>query len=64
MRITLDTNQLVRALMRPPPLATFVMAWESRRFTVVGSSQLLDEYLAVLAESGPAHRTGRTAKRP
>jgi hypothetical protein len=24
MRITLDTNQLVRALVRPPGLATFV----------------------------------------
>jgi putative PIN family toxin of toxin-antitoxin system len=49
MRITLDTNQLVRALMRPPQLATFVMAWESRRFVVVGSFQLLEEYERVLA---------------
>lgn len=24
MRITLDTNQLLRALMRPPELATFI----------------------------------------
>jgi len=49
MRITLDTNQLVRALMRPPELATFVMAWEARRFIVVGSRPLMDEYERVLA---------------
>jgi hypothetical protein len=49
MRIALDTNQLVRALMRPPELATFVMAWEARRFIVVGSRPLLDEYERVLA---------------
>jgi putative PIN family toxin of toxin-antitoxin system len=49
MRITLDTNQLVRALMRPPQLATFVMAWEARRFVVVGSSILLEEYERVLS---------------
>ena len=48
MRIALDTNQLVRALMRPPQLATFVMAWEARRFAVVGSAELLDEYERVL----------------
>ena len=48
LRITLDTNQLVRALMRPPELATFVMAWQSRRFTIVYSRPLLDEYLLVL----------------
>src|SRR6266496_706972 len=49
MRITLDTNQLVRALMRPPRLATFVMAWEARRFSVVCSYVLLEEYARVLA---------------
>lgn len=48
MRIVLDTNQLVRALMRPPQLATFVMSWESRRFTVVCSRPLLDEYIFVI----------------
>lgn len=48
LRITLDTNQLVRALMRSPELATFVMAWQSRRFTIVCSQPLLDEYLLVL----------------
>ncbi|MFZ4655473.1 MAG: putative toxin-antitoxin system toxin component, PIN family [Caldilineaceae bacterium] len=48
MRITLDTNQLVRALMRPPELATFIMAWQAKRFTVVCSSALLDEYQRVL----------------
>lgn len=40
MRITLDTNQFLRALMRPPELATFVMAWQARRFTVVCSNSL------------------------
>jgi putative PIN family toxin of toxin-antitoxin system len=49
MRVTLDTNQLVRALVRPPALATFVMAWEARRFTVVCSPALLEEYELVLA---------------
>lgn len=48
MRITLDTNQFLRALMRPPELATFVMAWQARRFTVVCSTQLLEEYEQVL----------------
>lgn len=48
VRITLDTNQLVRALMRPPELATFVMAWQARRFTIVCSRPLLEEYLLVL----------------
>jgi putative PIN family toxin of toxin-antitoxin system len=50
MRVTLDTNQLIRALMRPPQLATFVMAWEARRFAVVSSQQLLDEFHFVIAE--------------
>ncbi len=49
MRITLDTNELVRALMRPPQLATFIMAWEARRFTVTASPELLDEYERVLS---------------
>lgn len=49
MRVTLDTNQLVKALMRPPQLATLVMAWESRRFRVVCSPALLHEYELVLA---------------
>ena len=55
MRIMLDTNQLVRALMRPPQLATFVMAWEARRFVVVCSQLLLDEYERVLAYPDVAH---------
>jgi len=49
MRIVLDTNQLVRALMRPPELATFLMAWEAKRFSVICSPALLDEYERVLA---------------
>lgn len=49
MRIVLDTNQLVRALKRPPQLATFLMAWEAQRFDVVASLALLDEYDRVLA---------------
>ena len=49
MRVVLDTNQLVAALLRPPELATFVMAWESAHFTVVASPELIDEYLHVLA---------------
>jgi putative PIN family toxin of toxin-antitoxin system len=35
--------------MRPPELATFVMAWEARRFDVVCRQELLDEYERVLA---------------
>ncbi len=54
MRIILDTNQLVKALMRPPDLATFMMAWESKRFNVVCSTELLQEYLLVLNYSGIA----------
>lgn len=49
MRVVLDTNQLVRALMRPPQLATFVMAWQENRFQVVCSRALLDKYKHVLA---------------
>ena len=48
MRITLDTNQFLRALMRPPELATFIMAWQARRFTVVCSRELLTEYETTL----------------
>jgi uncharacterized protein len=44
MRATLDTNQFLRALTRPPDLATFIMAWQARRFTVVCSRELLTEY--------------------
>ncbi|MBX3054614.1 MAG: putative toxin-antitoxin system toxin component, PIN family [Caldilineaceae bacterium] len=54
MRVTLDTNQLVRALMRPPELATFVMAWASRRITVVCSPLLLAEYQRILDTPGIA----------
>ena len=54
MRVTIDTNQLVRALMRPPELATFVMAWASRRITVVCSPLLLDEYQRILDAPGIA----------
>ncbi len=49
MRIVIDTNQIVAALVRPPQLATLLMSWESARFTVVASSALIDEYLRVLA---------------
>lgn len=49
MRIVLDTNQLVAALLRPPELATLMMAWESARFTIVASRELLSEYTHVLA---------------
>ena len=49
MRVVIDTNQLVASLVRPPELATFLMAWESARFTVLASAELLDEYLHVLA---------------
>lgn len=49
MRLVLDTNQLVRALARPPEFATFVMAWASARFTVVCSDELLNEYEHVLS---------------
>lgn len=50
MRIVVDTNQLVRALARPPEFATFVMAWASARFTVICSNELLDEYEHVLSQ--------------
>lgn len=49
MRIILDTNQLVAALMRPPELATLLMAWKSARFVPVTSAELVVEYQHVLA---------------
>jgi putative PIN family toxin of toxin-antitoxin system len=49
VRVVIDTNQLVAALLRPPELATVVMAWEEARFTVVASPAMVDEYLRVLA---------------
>jgi uncharacterized protein len=49
MRIVLDTNAFLRALMRPPSLATFVMAWEADRFQVVCSNELLDEWAAMVS---------------
>lgn len=45
LRIVLDTNQLVKALMRPPELATFIMACEAKRFTVLCSHELLMDNL-------------------
>lgn len=54
MRVTIDTNQLVRALMRPPELATFVMAWASRRVIVVCSPLLFAEYQRILDTPGIA----------
>jgi len=50
MHIVLDTNEIVRALMRPTNLATFIMAWQSARFRIVASQALLAEYEYVLAE--------------
>ena len=49
MRIVLDTNELVRALMRPTELATFIMAWQSERFEVIASPELMAEHEYVLA---------------
>lgn len=49
MRVVIDTNQLVAALVRPPELATLLMAWEAARFTVVASPAMIEEYLHVLA---------------
>jgi hypothetical protein len=48
MRVVIDTNQLVAALARHPELATLIMAWESARFQVIASSDLVAEYLRVL----------------
>jgi predicted nucleic acid-binding protein len=49
MRVVIDINQLVAALVRPPELATLIMAWESARFLVIASPAMLDEYQRVLA---------------
>jgi putative PIN family toxin of toxin-antitoxin system len=49
MRVVIDTNQLVAALVRPPELATLIIAWESGRFLVIASPAMLDEYQRVLA---------------
>lgn len=49
MRVVIDTNQLIAALLRPPELATFLLAWESARFVPIASPELIDEYLRVIA---------------
>jgi putative PIN family toxin of toxin-antitoxin system len=49
MRVVLDTNQLVAALVRPPELTTLLMARESARFVPIASPALIDEYQHVLA---------------
>jgi putative PIN family toxin of toxin-antitoxin system len=51
MRIVIDTNQLIRALARPPEFATFVMAWAAARFSVICSDELLEEYEHVLSRT-------------
>lgn len=49
MRVVLDTNQLVAALIRLPELATLLMAWEAARFVPIASPALIEEYHHVLA---------------
>ena len=48
VRVVIDTNQLVAVLVRPPELATLLMAWKSGRFTVVASQAIAKEYQLVL----------------
>ena len=49
MRVVLDTNVLVSALLFRGPATEVHAAWVSRRFVPLVSNPVLDEYIRVLA---------------
>jgi putative PIN family toxin of toxin-antitoxin system len=49
MRVVLDTNTLVSALLFSGTASRLVPLWQSRRITVLVSKTILQEYLRVLA---------------
>jgi putative PIN family toxin of toxin-antitoxin system len=49
MRVVVDTNTLVSALLFTGSVSRLVPAWQSGRITMVVSRSILEEYLRVLA---------------
>ena len=49
MRVVLDTNTLVSALLFPGTASRLVPLWQSRRIILLLSKPVLEEYLRVLA---------------
>ncbi|OGL18570.1 MAG: putative toxin-antitoxin system toxin component, PIN family [Candidatus Rokubacteria bacterium RIFCSPLOWO2_12_FULL_69_21] len=49
MRVVLDTNTLISALLFSGTASRLVPLWQSRRITVLVSKEILQEYLRVLA---------------
>ena len=49
IRVVLDTNTLISALLFSGTASRLVPLWQSRRLTVLVSKEILEEYLRVLA---------------
>ena len=49
IRVVLDTNTLISALVFSGTASRLVSLWQSRRITVLVSKEILEEYLRVLA---------------
>ena len=49
IRVVLDTNTLISALLFSGTASRLVPLWQSRRITVLVSKEILQEYLRVLA---------------
>ncbi|OGL05626.1 MAG: putative toxin-antitoxin system toxin component, PIN family [Candidatus Rokubacteria bacterium RIFCSPLOWO2_02_FULL_68_19] len=49
MRVVLDTNTLISALLFSGTASRLAPLWQSRRITVLVSKEILQEYLRVLA---------------
>lgn len=49
MRVVLDTNTVVSALLFSGTASRLVSLWQSRRITILISKQILQEYLRALA---------------
>ena len=49
IRVVLDTNTVISALLFPGTASRLVPLWQSRRITVLVSREILKEYLRVLA---------------
>ena len=49
IRVVLDTNTLISALLFSGTASRLVLLWQSRRITVLISKEILQEYLRVLA---------------
>src|SRR5574341_1853249 len=49
MRVVLDTNTVISALLFSSTASRLVPLWQARRISVVVSKQIVEEYLRVLA---------------